>query len=356
MGRSGGGSTIPVYFFVPRSFLPRGRRWPRPGEDYWSWRCSQLRDVRYTGICNWTLQTFGRLRAAGFPCSFADELPDEGIIVAHRDAFPAGFVPGPRRLLVCIKPDRAPLLFAQLHVVQNPRDPVTRFGVWASRVIPHWPQPGLVPRDASRGEAFENIAYIGNDACLSPALASPAWRAKLAERGLNWRVVNRFSEWQDYSDIDAVVALRDPKTSRDEEDSANYERRKPPSKLYNAWLAGVPAVLGKETAYRAERRGPLDFLEAGSPAEALAALRRLQEDSALRRAMVRNGRLRAARLEERLLGRWRELLERVAFPAYKEWRASPAVRKAFTLGRLRFLSSAAKRRAVGLSLGHGPVV
>ena len=36
---------------------------------------------------------------------------------------------------------------------------------------------------------------------------------------------------------------------------------KPPSKLFNSWLAGVPAVLGHESAYRAERRSDLDYIE-----------------------------------------------------------------------------------------------
>jgi hypothetical protein len=35
-------------------------------------------------------------------------------------------------------------------------------------------------------------------------------------------------------------------------------------KLYNCWHAGVPAVLGAESAFRANRRSDLDYLEVQS--------------------------------------------------------------------------------------------
>src|SRR5436309_1927650 len=68
---------------------------------------------------------------------------------------------------------------------------------------------------------------------------------------------------------------------------------KPASKLVNAWLAGVPALLGPEIAYRELRRSELDYCEVSSLAEAQAAVDRLLGDPGLYNAMVENGRARA---------------------------------------------------------------
>lgn len=84
---------------------------------------------------------------------------------------------------------------------------------------------------------------------------------------------------------------------------------KPASKLINAWLAGVPALLGAESACRALRRDPLDYLEVGDVAEAEAALRRLRDDPEWMAAMIENGHRRALEFRlEPLLEHWQRLL------------------------------------------------
>jgi hypothetical protein len=92
--------------------------------------------------------------------------------------------------------------------------------------------------------------------------------------------------WNDYSRTDVIVALR--KNMRDQ------YLRKPASKLINAWLAGVPAILGPEAAYRELRRSPLDFIEVTSADEAYLAIEKLKNDPELYAAMVKNGQQRAA--------------------------------------------------------------
>ncbi len=71
-------------------------------------------------------------------------------------------------------------------------------------------------------------------------------------------------------------------------------RNKPAWKLFNAWLAGVPAILGPEAGYRELRRDPLDYLEAGDPDAAMQALARLLDEPGLYPAMVANGTARGA--------------------------------------------------------------
>ena len=117
--------------------------------------------------------------------------------------------------------------------------------------------------------------------------------------------------------VDVVVAVR------------SFDRRrypsKPPTKLYNARHAGVPAVLRWELAYRDERRSPLDYCEAGSFAELVTALRQLKADPGLRRDMAANGRLRARESDPAVITvLWRDFFTGVATPAYKKWIAASA--------------------------------
>ena len=73
--------------------------------------------------------------------------------------------------------------------------------------------------------------------------------------------------WADYSDVDLVLAVRPP---------IGTHTDKPASKLYNAWRAGVPALLGPEPAFRELYTDTLDYVEVSTVDEALAAIDRLR--------------------------------------------------------------------------------
>jgi hypothetical protein len=114
--------------------------------------------------------------------------------------------------------------------------------------------------------------------------------------------------WSDFHDVDLVLAVRpaDPRG----------HTGKPAAKLYNAWLAGVPALLGAEPAYRELRTSDLDYFEVDSVGPALAAIDRLRTEPALYREMVAHGRARAqAFTAEAILPLWVDLL----------WRRIPAL-------------------------------
>jgi len=87
------------------------------------------------------------------------------------------------------------------------------------------------------------------------------WQAILRELELTWHFVGP-DRWHDFREVDVVVAVR----GFDRHRHAN----KPPTKLFNAWHAGVPVILGRESAYQHERLSPLDYLEAGSFAEVVS--------------------------------------------------------------------------------------
>ncbi|MEI6417136.1 MAG: glycosyltransferase, partial [Verrucomicrobiota bacterium] len=88
-------------------------------------------------------------------------------------------------------------------------------------------------------------------------------------------------QWHNYSDVDAVIAIR-------EVSSARYFH-KPATKLYNAWLAGVPFIGGLDSAYAADGRPGVDYLVASSVEEAFQHLRRLKEDESFRHQLVLRG-------------------------------------------------------------------
>ena len=270
------------------------------------------------GIYAWTVQTYLKLRESGVVCQLTDQLPERGIVLFHANATRGGTVcPGPNRLLICLKAESPLCSQAQLHVVQNPCE--------ASRgryFIPHWPQPGLRSRQPQ--DRFKTVAFLGHRNSLAPALLEPAWETQLQQRGLQWLPVintNDWNEyqsvdtrWNDYRPIDAIVAIRQFHLRR-----PGY-RSKPATKLYNAWLAGVPAILGRELAYRAEGTTEVNYLEANSMAELLSCLDRLQQNVTVRRTLVNNGKRRAVHYTSAaIVNRWQQFLDHVAIPSYWTW-------------------------------------
>ncbi len=298
------------------------------------------------GKYNWTVKTYGYLSQMGFPCRLTSEMPDEGIIITHRQFFKNTMIPNGKQLFICVVADFYRHPFAQLHTVQNPRDPLLLDAVaeWPATFIPLWPESGLIPRDPARGDRFENVGYFGLPPRLAPQLRSEEFAARMRQHGFNFRVVPR-DRWNDFSDTDAVLAVRS---------FAQVSWHKfPPSKLYNSWLAGVPALLGAESAYQAERRNELDFFEVHSTDEVLETLLRLRADPALRAAVARNCAERAVGVDpKRIAEIWVTFLTTVAAPAWRDWqRRSAASRFGFQVARafsyLKFTCLDLARRGIG---------
>ncbi|MGE5235496.1 MAG: glycosyltransferase [Acidobacteriota bacterium] len=276
----------------------------------------------------WVLQTYSRLARAGHTVSLSATLPASGVALfhtKHRRAI-ARLAPafgGP--LLISIRADGSESGIADFEILQNGRfaDGRRRFPV------PFWRQPGLVPRDGSREARIERCAFKGVSRNLHPRFRSQAWRDILASRGIAWEIDaadlgpggagDADPAWCDYSAVDLVLAVRPA--------SRRLHSNKPASKLVNAWTAGVPALLGPEFAYRELRRSSLDYLEVDSIDHAREAVDLLRSDTGLYRAMVENGRHRAAAFsDEAVLDRWVKLLYEV-IPARVAAHEGAALRK-----------------------------
>jgi hypothetical protein len=324
----------PIYFYFPQE-ISTGKL-PLNATSYWQWQCAEhsISPMR-SGGCFWTLQTYLYLNDFGFPCQLVTTLPDEGIVVSHRDYLDATLQPGSKVLLVCLRADVDRHPYAQLHVVQNPHQAIPQqlMALWPSYFIPHWPQPSITPRDASRGDLFENVTFLGNEVNLVSEFRESSWYGQLEDLGLKFQKKLNHDEWNDYSDIDVVLAIR-------EFGQQNDWRGKPASKLYSAWHAGVPVLLGYESAFRAERKSDLDYLEATSLEEVISALKLLRDDQKLRNAMIENGWLRAKETQpDVMVAKWQEFLTTVAVPAYRHWCSLPRWRQQLFYRRRNFFLS-----------------
>ena len=259
----------------------------------------------------WIALTFARLRAAGMAVRLDNRLPASGAVVFYagdkRAVWRQVQATGSRALLVAVRSDRNPVGFADMEIVQN----AASADGCRSLHVPHWPQPGLVPRDPARGDRPRTLLFPGTAHNLHPGFGDARWRRFLDARGLTLRCHGADGgpqrAWPDWHDVDLLLAVR--------ASGARLVRNKPGWKLFNAWLAGVPAILGPESAYRELRQGPLDYLEVDGPEQAMTAIDRLLDEPGLHRAMVDNGLARGSAVgTEATLSRWRRLVEEDLVP------------------------------------------
>jgi hypothetical protein len=203
-------------------------------------------------------------------------------------------------------------------IVQNP----TSVSFRADHFVPHWPQPALIPRSASRGARIEIVGYMGHRSNLWDGFLESKFENELQKLGVTLQINDTAATYHDYSKCDIVIAVRDL-TERD-------YLAKPASKLINAWHAGVPALLGPEPGFRSLRKTELDYIEISSTEQAIGALRRLKSDPALYMQMVENGRHRARDFtKDTVAGRWHEVLSGPVAKGFSAWSNKSVAWKSF---------------------------
>jgi hypothetical protein len=258
----------------------------------------------------WIVQAFHRLRARGYPVRLTGEAEPDCINVLHADDF-AGRPPG--CFVVCVRADRDPRFDVDVEIVQN------RGCVWKENdvYIPHFPQPGIVPRNPARGSEIHRVVYLGKEVNLAPDLRAEAFASAIERLGM--RLIVREDRWWDYSDVDVVLAVRTG--------IPLYLNAKPSSKLVNAWLGDCPALVGPERGYREIRTSSLDFMECWGADQVLRGLRRLREEPRLYEDMVENGRARRSGFTTAAVtDRWEEVVRGVLVPRYLVWQRAPRSR------------------------------
>ncbi|MDH4469374.1 MAG: hypothetical protein QE493_00165 [Verrucomicrobiae bacterium] len=317
-----------IYFSMPEDFFP-SRAWRAQWESGEFVEFVEQRNSSLTAN-TWLYQTGSLLLNAGIHCDFFTKmpyLPQRGIIVTLSGllyAYPNNLSFCRSLFVVGIAADGGLVHpAAMLHLIPNSSS--TKYLPF-SEFIPHWSQPFLIPRDLKRGERFETICFMGDSQSIAPELCSQEWHAHL-ERELGLRFVHRdFKRWHDFSDVDCIVAIRDFSGS-----SFCY---KPANKLYNAWLAGIPFIGGKDSAFSGDGNPGEDYLVANSTQELFMQLKKLKEDPLFRSKLVNNGHLSGALFtREAILQCWKRLVqETIPIRAMKWYQYSDIQRKC-----LRFL-------------------
>ena len=263
----------------------------------------------------WVVQTYVQLRRRGVTnVHLRGALAPGAINVVAYDDLTARQLPF-NCYAICCRHDRGRPEICEQRIVQNKLnvvDPAT------DHYMPHWPQPGIIPREESRGDRIENAVYLGSKVYLQGPLSDPTLVPRLAELGVQFTprfgdVRSQKADWTDHRAVDLVFAVRD---------CTRYDaNQKPPSKLINAWLAGVPALLGPEPAFQQLRESDLDYIEVRTADDIVSAVRRLKENPALYHAMRENGLRRGADFTaDRTARRWRDLLAGPIAQGYERWR------------------------------------
>jgi len=222
----------------------------------------------------WVIQTFYVLRERGHSVVLSSSFREDCVNIVHADDIAGKELPF-KYFIVSIRADKEPSFRAHNEIVQN------HYSIWRSTdiYIPHWPQPGLLPRDTERGGKLENIVFIGKKCHLADELQSSFFCKQLEKIGLKLRIQE--NNWWNYKDADIVLAVR--------RGYPFYRSIKPASKLVNAWNAGCPAILGKESGYQELMSDSLDYFEASSAEQVLDCIQQLLNSETLHDEMIQHG-------------------------------------------------------------------
>ena len=258
----------------------------------------------------WSAQTFMNLKKRGLNVHLVPQLVPGCINIVPFDYIYLSDL-SYRSYVVVVQYDRPHPEICEQRLVLNKVgaiDPTHHF-------LPHWPQPCLEPRDPARGTRVENMTFKGNSYNLAEPFRSPEFLEALSKLDIKLVLSGSeegFNGWRDYKTADVVIAVRN---------ITKYDSTlKPALKLTNAWFAGCPAILSPEPAYQSLRQSELDYFEVTTPEEAIAALKRLQEEPALYTAMVENGFRRASEFTEGKVALYlRNLLAEPIATGYEQW-------------------------------------
>lgn len=247
------------------------------------------RDWRFfeDGVAAWIVQSYLRLRKSSNLVSISSDFSRHAVNVSHVKHL-AGLRRPSGAFVAGVRADYPPVRWCQWHIVQN-QSQINGRSSW----VPHWPQPGLIPRSVTRGDRVERVTYLGRHVNhYSRLWHRPSGWCKVrdtAERicsALGLTLVERGpASWNDYSDVDVALGLR--------AFGHTTFNSKPPTKLVNAWLSGVPFIGGRDSAFSQIAKPSEEYLIADSPGMLETALATLVEDrqcyASLRKAGIERG-------------------------------------------------------------------
>jgi hypothetical protein len=305
---------IPIYYYYPNK-IPNTL-------DYKS------------GLDCWILKTFWKLKEykSDLNIHLVNYIPDEGIIIFHKGFFPKDIMPSNTQLFVCVQADYGRHQYAQYHIAQNPLGVSNfnfskrsfleekLFSFTKSYFIAHWNQNDIIKRNSSRGESFKNVCFYGIDQNFPQKLLEPSFKEKLKKEGIDLKIITDSDQWNDYSETDCVLAIRDF------ENKPHYN--KPFSKIINSYLAGVPVIAGNESSSLYLKNGlGIGISIVTNPDECFNAIKQVKENylSSLKRIIIDKDKLKEFQ-DEAILLSWDKLLREMQHN-YQLWLNSSSLAK-----------------------------
>lgn len=310
----------PVYFVA----YHLRRRWPELDHLNAVLDMAAVPRSRWAPLENiWIVSTYLRLKARGYPVRIVDRPVPDAINICCDEAL-VHEPDSEKAFCVITQGDRWNVGWGEYGFVQSPE----QLGGRHVSLIRHWPQPGLIGRDAGRRTRVGRVGYVGPRENLAAAFQTEAFAQSLTEMSIEFVIRDDPAQWHDFSDLDVYLAVRDwPR---------HLIRTKPATKLVHAWLTGVPALLGPEPAFQYWGERGEDYFEVQTPEEAVAAIRRLKDDPQLYEAVRQRGFVKSGDHDEEAVCRqWMELLSGPVTEAFEQWRQA---------GRATWAMRAIKRR------------
>lgn len=253
----------------------------------------------------WVWPLFCQLKMRGWSVSFSYELKKGAVNIVHGEVArwqlkATDFV---KYFVVVARADFRPFPYGQFEIVQNKKTCVV------GRVyMPHYPQPGLISRDPKRGEDVLNICFAG---VIQNSVDTSRLEQDLMKVGCRF-VFRGVGQWQYLHDVDILLGVRS--LSKKTYDS------KPPTKLFNAWHAGIPFIGGYDSAYEQVGIPGENYLRVSSYDELIGAILQLKSNRLLYRQLRENGRVAATSYTpESITDMWTRFLEKEVCPAFMKW-------------------------------------
>lgn len=227
------------------------------------------------GPINWVVQSYLILRQYRKGITISLQPVSGKINIAHVTTWRNS----PRKgdeYRVSIRADYRRLFDVDFEILQNP----TAIQATKQVYLTYWPVPRLLPRNETR-KKVENVAYSGRlgNRNIDNSLRISSSDSKFS--GLNFTIIDK-QHWHDMREIDVLLAIRDfSKRTYDE---------KPPSKLLNAWHAGIPLIAGYDSAFSTIGNPGVDYIRVRSELELSYALERLRDEPEFYNSIVNAGR------------------------------------------------------------------
>lgn len=176
--------------------------------------CLFTKQRSHPSVSHYVVQTAENI---GIP--LLESVPSTGLVIAYVREMKSLYKKG--CLTAALRIDKETCSKATFELV-NCKSEQTHRCFW---ILP-WPIKNIKPRKVSDGPL--RIAYVGSPENMDPFFLSPKWTQYVSRNGLSWTCKFLPEQWNDYSDVDVAIAVRRSASSK-----------KPPTKLINAWNAGV---------------------------------------------------------------------------------------------------------------------